>query len=105
MELPVLSKTLLKKGFLHDLKKTMLLMRMTAILLLATSLQISARTYSQKVSIRAGDISLEKVLSLIQEQTGYSFLCNRNILDKAEHIRIAVKNVTLTEAMAACLDG
>src|SRR5882757_4394901 len=104
MELPVLCKALLEKRLLY-IKKTLLIMRMTAIVLLATTLHLSATTWSQKVNIVSKDISLEKVLRLLQQQTGYSFLCNRQVLEKAGHIGVTLKNASLTEALNACLSG
>jgi TonB-linked SusC/RagA family outer membrane protein len=104
MELPVLCKVLCKKGWLH-FQKTMLIMRMTAILLLATSLQISAKTWSQKVNIVSRDISLEKVLHLLKHQTGYSFLCDRQVLEKSVHIDLALKDASLPEALETCLNS
>ena len=80
-------------------------MRLTAIVLLATTLHLSATTYSQKVNIVSKDISLEKVLHLLRRQTGYSFLCNRQVLEKAGHMELAIKNASLTEALNTCLSG
>ena len=105
MELTVLCKALLKRGLPH-IQKTLLLMRLTAILLLATSLQLAAKgTYSQKVNIVSGDISLEKVLRLMKQQTGYSFLCNRQVLEKSGHLSLHLKNASLPEALGSCLDS
>lgn len=105
MELKVLCKALLKRGLPH-IQKTLLLMRLTVILLLATSLQLSAKsTYSQKVNIVSRDISLEKVLRLLKQQTGYSFLCNRQVLEKSDHLNIHLRGVSLTEALQSCLDS
>ncbi|HTI07611.1 MAG TPA: TonB-dependent receptor [Puia sp.] len=83
----------------------MLIMRMTVIVLLATSLQISASSYSQKVTIVSKDISLEKVLHLLKQQTGYSFLCNREVLEKVGHLELALKNASLAEALQRCFSG
>jgi len=105
MELTVLCKALLKRGLPH-IQKTLLLMRLTAILLVATSLQLSANsTYSQKVNIVSGDISLEKVLRLLKQQTGYSFLCNRQVLERSSHLNVHLKNASLPEALHSCLDS
>jgi len=103
MELPVLCKAPFVGR--HLLKKTMLTMKMTIILLLVATLQISAKTYSQKVSLASKDISLEKVLRLLEQQTGYSFLCNQQVLKKAEHLDVCVRKASLAEALAACLGG
>src|SRR5690349_3947583 len=103
MGLPVLCKAPFAGR--HLLKKTMLTMKMTIILLLVATLPISAKTYSQKVSIASKDISLEKVLRLMEQQTGYSFLCNQQVLKKAEHLDICVRKLSLADALAACLGG
>ena len=90
-------------GNMSSLKKTMLTMKMTILLLLVATLQISAKTYSQKVTIASKDISLEKVLRMMEQQTGYSFLCNQQVLKKAEHLNLSLQEVPLAEALAACL--
>lgn len=120
MELPVLCKAPFNGGLLPlnvllkaakitagsgSLKKTMLAMKMTVLLLLVACLQLSAKTYSQKVTIASKDISLEKVLRQLEQQTGYSFLCNQQILNKAEHLNIDLKKVSLSEALTTCLAG
>jgi TonB-linked SusC/RagA family outer membrane protein len=83
----------------------MLIMRITTVLLLAASLQISARTWSQQVTISDKDISLEKVLHLLRQQTGYSFLCDRQILDRYEHLSLSIRNASLRDALSASLHG
>src|SRR5882757_3982914 len=103
MELRVLCKAPLMRRLLPV--KLLLIMKMTIILLLVATLQISAKTYSQKVTIAAKDISLEKVLRLLEQQTGYSFLCNQQVLKKAEHLELHLSKATLPEALAACLGG
>ena len=90
-------------GRMSSLQKTMLTMKMTIMLLLMATLQISAKTYSQKVTIASKDISLEKVLRLMEQQTGYSFLCNQQVLKKAEHLDIRFEKLSLADALAACL--
>ena len=46
--------------------KTLLIMKLTAILLLATCLQVSATGYSQKISISEKNAPLEKVMLQIK---------------------------------------
>ena len=93
-------------GQISSLRKMLLIMRITIFLLLATALQLSARTtYSQNVSITSRDISLEKVIRLLKQQTGYSFLCTQQVLEKARHIQINIKEASLPDALATCLMG
>src|ERR1700755_1901572 len=103
MELHVLCKARFMRGLLP--KKTMLTMKLTIFLLLAATLQISAKTYSQKVTLTAKDISLEKVLRRMEQQTGYSLLCNQQVLSRTGHLDIRLKAASLAEALAACLQG
>ena len=74
-------------------------MKLTAIILLATALQVSANGYSQKVSLSVKDGSLKKVFWQIKKQTGYLFFCNADWLQKSENVTIQVKDVSIEEAL------
>jgi TonB-linked SusC/RagA family outer membrane protein len=74
-------------------------------MMLATALQVSAKTYSQKVTVSSGNISLEKALRLFKKQTGYSFLCNQQLIEKSGHLDLNIKDASLEEALDACLAG
>lgn len=86
-----------------SLKKLLLIMRITAILLLAAVLNTSAKTFSQKITISAKDVSIEKAFSLLKQQTGYSFLWNDQLLSKSHRISLDVKQGTLAQALDQCL--
>jgi hypothetical protein len=47
--------------------KTLLIMRLTTILLLAATLQVSATGFGQGISISGKKLSLEKVFASIEE--------------------------------------
>ena len=74
-------------------------MKLTAIILLATALQVSANGYSQKVSLSVKDASLKKVFWQIKKQTGYLFFCNADWLQKSENVTIQVKDAPIEEAL------
>jgi len=78
---------------------------MMTVMILAAVLQVSAKSWSQKVTVSAGNISLEQTLRLFKKQTGYSFLCNQELLDKARHLNVNIRDVSLKEALDACLAG
>lgn len=80
-------------------QKTLRVMKLTAILLLAVSLQVAAKTYSQTVSLSLKDAPLETVLQEIKKQTGYLFFYNLKWLQKTENVNIRVKNVPIKEAL------
>jgi TonB-linked SusC/RagA family outer membrane protein len=79
--------------------KTLLIMKLTAIILLATCLQVSAKGYAQKISLSEKNASLEKVLLQIKKQSGYQFWYEDDLLQKARPVNISVKNVVLEEAL------
>jgi hypothetical protein len=71
----LLLKECLPPGISNQMRKAM---KLTSILLLAATLQVSARGYSQNVSLKVKGASLEKVMSEIQRQTGYRFIYEKD---------------------------
>lgn len=74
-------------------------MKLAAFLVLAACLQVSARVYSQKVSLSFTNVSLEKVFKEITRQTGYSFLYTDEVLNSTKNVDIRIKNVSLDVAL------
>jgi aminopeptidase-like protein len=67
-------------------KKTLLVMRLSAIILLF-SLHVSAGTYSQdKVTLNARNAALSKVLKSIEKQTTYRFVYSNEIVPTMESV-------------------
>jgi TonB-linked SusC/RagA family outer membrane protein len=81
------------------LSKIILVMKLTAILIIAALTNVSAKTFSQTVSLRQKNASVEKVLRLIEKQTGYHFMYERNDVSKVRGINIDVDKVTVTQAL------
>ena len=48
-------------------------MKLTLLLLIVACLQLSAKSYSQTVTLSVKDASLKEVFRQISEQTGYDF--------------------------------
>lgn len=80
-------------------QKTLLIMKLTAAILLAACLQVSARSNAQQVSLSEQNSSLQKVFKEIRRQTGYQFFYNTSLLEKAQKVTISVNNVPLTTAL------
>lgn len=72
--------------------------------MLAAFLQVSAAGLSQKVSLTAKNIPLEKVFSEIEKQTGYSFWYKTSLLKNTDKITIELKDANLEEALKKCLE-
>lgn len=86
------------------LTKTWRIMRITAVLLLAACLQVSARTSAQ-VTLSGKNLSLEKVFSEIRRQAGYEFLYNVYLLEKAKPVSLDVRDAPVEQVLAAAFDG
>ncbi|WP_235920974.1 TonB-dependent receptor [Foetidibacter luteolus] len=93
-------------SFAHNrlFTKMLLVMKLTTILMLATFLQVSAGAFSQKISLKAKNASLEQVFSEIEKQSGYSFWYKTSLLKKADKITVELKDVNIEEALKSCLD-
>lgn len=100
MHLTVCGKAPQKRGFLPA--KTLLIMRLTAVFMLAAALNVSAAGLSQKVSISRKNATLEQIFEIVQQQSGYSFIFNSHALDSAKTVDIQVKNVTVDELLKLC---
>ena len=82
--------------------KFLLAMKLTAIILLAACLQVSAKGYGQLVTISAKDVSLKQVFKEIKKQTGFHFIYKDEWMLQCEHVNIEVNNVLLEQALKIC---
>ncbi|WP_164974287.1 SusC/RagA family TonB-linked outer membrane protein [Filimonas effusa] len=80
-------------------------MRISVILLFVLAQQVSAKTFSQTVTLTAKRVPLTQVFSTIKQQTGYSFFWDQQLLDKAPLINISVKDASIETALDNCLKG
>ncbi len=97
MFLKVLFKLLLAKRRL--LTKTLLIMRLTAIFLLAACLQANARGYGQTITLSETNITLTKVFKQIKKQSGYEFWYEDKLMQKAKVVSIHVQNAPLEQVL------
>ena len=87
----------------QNLTKTLLIMKLTAILILMACLQVTAKSYSQKVTLSMRDAPLQKVFKEIRKQTGYNFLYPYELLEKAGKVDVRIYNAPLQDALQQCL--
>ncbi|HET9279457.1 MAG TPA: carboxypeptidase-like regulatory domain-containing protein, partial [Flavitalea sp.] len=76
--------------------KTIVVMKMTAILLLAFCFRVTANGYAQEVSLSEKNAPLEKIFKEIRKQTGFFFLYTDEMLQEASPVSISVKNLPLS---------
>lgn len=84
------------------LSKFFLAMKLTIVLLLAVLVQVSAKSYSQNITLNEKNTSIKKVLILIEQQSGYHFLYDQLDLPKNDKINIQVSQATVEEALNKC---
>jgi TonB-linked SusC/RagA family outer membrane protein len=100
MHIKALCSTPLLLG--RGLTKTLRIMRLTAIILLAGALQVSATGYSQQVTLSLHHASLEKALAEIQSQTGYNVVYAKIELENAHPVDLNVRNARLQDVLDLC---
>ncbi|HTI90251.1 MAG TPA: SusC/RagA family TonB-linked outer membrane protein [Puia sp.] len=78
-------------------------MRLTAFFLLAACLQLSAKGFSQKVTLRERNTPLKTILQKIKAQTGYDFFYNLKAVELAGNISVDVRQASIEETLDQCL--
>jgi TonB-linked SusC/RagA family outer membrane protein len=82
--------------------KALLTMKLMAVLVFASCLQVAARGYAQGVTISVKNASLPSVFKDLRKQTGYFFVYDRELIRSAKRVDIDVKNVSLQQALERC---
>lgn len=84
------------------LKKLLLVMKLTTLLILIGFLQVNAAVYGQRININASNISIETLFKQIEKQSGYSFFYKANTLKNLPKINVEIDNGTIDEVLAKC---
>jgi TonB-linked SusC/RagA family outer membrane protein len=82
-----------------DTRQLLLMIKLTAILLFAFSLSVSARVVAQNVTLNLKNATLEKVFFEIEKQTGFNFVYNTRIMNSAKPVTILVNDVAVDEVL------
>lgn len=85
-------------------KRSLRIMKLTTILIFITCLQVSARSYSQNISLNLKSVELRKALSTIEKQTAYRFLYSERKVGN-EKITIDVVDAPLPDVLSRLLEG
>jgi TonB-dependent starch-binding outer membrane protein SusC len=85
--------------------KTLLVMQLTGIILLAGFLQVSAHGTAQTVTFQGKAVPLTQVFSVLEKQTGYVFFYNSRDLEGAMPVTVDLRNAPLENALNAILAG
>ncbi|MDH7463173.1 TonB-dependent receptor [Chitinophagaceae bacterium 26-R-25] len=83
--------------------KTLLVMKLTAIILLCACLQVNARGFGQQtVTLSEKNASVKQIFKEINRQTGFKFFYQEELLKQAGKVSIDVKNVSIDDALKIC---
>jgi len=85
--------------------KTIKIMKLTAVILLVATLQVSASGYAQKVTLHETNSKLKNVLNVIRKQTGYYFIFNKTVLQKVKPVTINVTDENLKQVLNEIFKG
>jgi TonB-linked SusC/RagA family outer membrane protein len=91
---------------LHALKKALLIMKLTFLLILAGMLQVSANVNGQdKISLKLNKAEISKVLNTIEKQGTYRFLYNSRLGSISQKINIDVSGMEIKEVLNKMFAG
>jgi TonB-dependent starch-binding outer membrane protein SusC len=93
------------RGVSGCITKTLLVVKLTIILLTVAALHVSAKGTSQTVSFSGKDVSLEKVFKAIRQQTDYVVFFDYSALEGLKPITLDVKNTSLKDFLDQALKG
>lgn len=80
-------------------------MRLTTLLIIISTLAVSAKSYSQDISLSVEKVPVKKVLNQIGQQTGYSFLWSKHALRDLPPVSVSLKKTNLEDALKNTLKG
>ena len=87
-------------SYLHAVKKALLIMKLTFLLLTVAMLHASANVSGQaRVTLKSEQIEIAGVLTNIEKQTSYRFLYNNALKDIRQKIDIDVTDQTIQEVL------
>lgn len=87
------------------MSKFLLVMKLTAILMIALLMQVSAAGFGQRISFRQKNTSLAKVFREITRQTGYDILVSSRMLNTSAKLDVDFSGTPLEIVMEKCLEG
>lgn len=85
------------------LSKIILMMKLIIILLTVTCLSVSAKVFSQKITLSEKNVSLISVIKKIESKTGYQSFYNSTLLKNAGTVTVDLKEATLEQALEQVL--
>lgn len=80
-------------------------MKLLALLQLIFIMQLSAKTVSQTITLKASDISLTEILSAVEKQTGFVAVYERSIFPGSRRVDVHATNQPLRQFLSDIFSG
>lgn len=90
---------------LYPRRIIILVVKMTTLMLLISVMTVSASTFAQKITLKEKNVSLDKVLKKIRQQSGYDFVYSDDILALTTPVTVDLKNASIDEALKQSLQN
>ena len=87
-----------------NMKKLLLVMKITTFLLLISMMQVTASGFAQKITLSQKNITLKQFFRVIKRQTGYNVSYSNQSIDDAKTVDVDFKNAELKSALKQVLD-
>lgn len=87
------------------LAKTLLIMKLTAVILLSVSLQAWAEGYGQSVTVDVENVPISKVFRIIEKQSNYVFFFDQSLIEKGEKVTVRARNRPLKDVLEECFSN
>jgi TonB-linked SusC/RagA family outer membrane protein len=84
------------------MSKLFLAMKLTVIFIIVGCLHLSAKSFSQTITLNANKTDLEKVFNAIEKQSGYYFFYRYKDLNGATPVTLQLKDASLEDALKEC---
>jgi TonB-linked SusC/RagA family outer membrane protein len=87
-------------------KKALFIMKLSVLLILATTMQVSAKVHGQAtISLHLNQVEISRALNSIERQGVYHFLYNSRLTGIQQKISIDVSNVDVKDALSRMFSG
>lgn len=81
----------------QNVTKTVLVMKLTFLLLTVCFLQVSATGVAQSVTLTVKNCRIDSVFSAVKKQTGFVFFCSADIIKEVKPVSIDARNMELNQ--------
>src|ERR1700744_6542341 len=90
----------------HAVKKALLIMKLTFLLMFVAMLQVSANVNGQgKVSLKLDQVEISKALNSIEKQGTYHFLYNSRLAAVSHRVDINIADAPIAEVLNRLFTG